>query len=221
MPKTQTVKRKRKTTPQIRARRDAADARRMQKRRRRRIIYTVIAGIVGLLVIVGFTLPEIFNIFGRTGPTAANAPGERVSIMADATHLAEGTVYANYNSTPPTSGPHYENEAKWGVYDTALPDEQVVHNLEHAGVVVSYNLRDQAQIAQLKGIVESYPRSATDPSQVCYLIMRPYSKIAEGEVALTAWGALDKMTGVNETEVRQFIDYYRGNGSNAPELPPC
>jgi hypothetical protein len=51
--------------------------------------------------------------------------------------------------------------------------------------------------------------------------MRPYSKIAEGEVALTAWGALDRMTGVDEVEVRKFIDYYRGNGSNAPELPPC
>jgi len=108
------------------------------------------------------------------------------------------------------------------------PDEQTVHNLEHSGVTVSYNLTDQAQIDQLKGIVESY-------ANTCYLVMKPYPKINPGEVAMTAWGARDVMSGVDETRVRKFIDYYRGNGGwiqgqtapnwqagrNAPEKPAC
>jgi len=90
--------------------------------------------------------------------------------------------------------------------------------MEHSGVVISYNLDDPAAIDQLKSIVESYPR------QPCYLILRPYSKIEKGKVALTAWGVMDVMDGVDEQRIRRFIDAYRGNGGpggNAPELFPC
>src|SRR6266516_251353 len=46
-------------------------------------------------------------------------------------HVATGT-FPNYNSTPATSGPHW-NEAgvapmNWGVYPSAVPEPAVVHN---------------------------------------------------------------------------------------------
>lgn len=46
-------------------------------------------------------------------------------------HIDIGTEHIAYNSNPPTSGPHYIQPANWGVYETTLPDEQLVHNLEH------------------------------------------------------------------------------------------
>ena len=43
------------------------------------------------------------------------------------------------NSSPPTSGPHWRHAADPGFYGTELPDEELVHNLEHGQIVVSYN----------------------------------------------------------------------------------
>lgn len=39
-------------------------------------------------------------------------------------------------SFPPTSGHHFEDWAPFGEYDEPVPDGNVVHNLEHGGVVV-------------------------------------------------------------------------------------
>lgn len=39
-------------------------------------------------------------------------------------------------SNPPTSGPHNPVWANWGVYDTPVPVQYLVHNLEHGGVEI-------------------------------------------------------------------------------------
>lgn len=39
-------------------------------------------------------------------------------------------------SFPPTSGPHYDDWAPFGLYDEPVADGYVVHNLEHGGVAV-------------------------------------------------------------------------------------
>ena len=54
------------------------------------------------------------------------------------THFAQGETYDDYNSNPPTSGPHTAAVAP-GVYDAPVPKESAVHNMEHGQVVVWYN----------------------------------------------------------------------------------
>ena len=44
-----------------------------------------------------------------------------------------------YNSNPPTSGPHFAVWAKSGVYDRLLSDGYLIHSLEHGYVVISYD----------------------------------------------------------------------------------
>ena len=44
-----------------------------------------------------------------------------------------------YITLPPTSGDHWERWADCGFYDSGLPDELIVHNLEHGNIVVSYS----------------------------------------------------------------------------------
>lgn len=60
--------------------------------------------------------------------------------MAD---LGRGHVPANekveYNSNPPTSGKHYEEWIRSGVYDKSQEDGYLVHSLEHGYVIMSYN----------------------------------------------------------------------------------
>ena len=48
--------------------------------------------------------------------------------------------HAAYKTDPPTSGAHYIQPAAWGTSESEIPDEQLVHNLEHGGVVITYNL---------------------------------------------------------------------------------
>lgn len=53
-------------------------------------------------------------------------------------HVPSGTP-VTYNSNPPTSGPHNEKWERAGIYDQVLPDEKLVHSLEHGYVIISYN----------------------------------------------------------------------------------
>lgn len=53
-------------------------------------------------------------------------------------HVSVGTT-EEYNSNPPTSGPHYAEWEKPGIYDKVLEDGKLVHSLEHGYVIISYN----------------------------------------------------------------------------------
>ena len=46
-----------------------------------------------------------------------------------------------YSSLPATSGPHWDPSgiANWGVYSTPQPETQLIHNLEHGGIVIWYD----------------------------------------------------------------------------------
>ena len=48
--------------------------------------------------------------------------------------------------------------------------------------------------------------------------MRPYSKIAEGEIAIAAWGWLDRFEGVDETRIKAFYD---AHVDSSLESIPC
>jgi hypothetical protein len=49
-------------------------------------------------------------------------------------HVDEGDDLES-TSFPPSSGRHYADWAPFGVYDEPVPDGNVIHNLEHGGVV--------------------------------------------------------------------------------------
>jgi hypothetical protein len=67
----------------------------------------------------------------------APKPGEFFSDLGR-DHVPLGTV-SEYNSNPPTSGPHYEEWTKAGIYDEPLDDRNLIHSLEHGYIIVSYN----------------------------------------------------------------------------------
>ena len=109
---------------------------------------------------------------------------------------------ATYNSTPPTSGPHYESLARWGVHSEPIPNELQVHNLEDGGVIVQYNCPDGCPdiVAQLSSVVGAYDR---------YVILAPYPEM-DARIALTAWGRIDTLDELDEARIVRFIEAYRG-----------
>src|SRR3990167_11355106 len=84
--------------------------------------------LLGLILAAGWCIYKASNV---------KQPGEAVADLGR-NHVPEGTV-VEYNSTPPTSGPHYEQWEKPGVYDRMLPDGRLIHSLEHGYIVISYN----------------------------------------------------------------------------------
>jgi len=67
--------------------------------------------VVGVILVAG----------GLAYAAARPQPGQAVADMGNA-HI-EPPQTAEYNSTPPTSGPHYEYLARWGIHSEPIPNE--------------------------------------------------------------------------------------------------
>ena len=111
-----------------------------------------------------------------------------------------------YDSFPPTSGDHWSTPARCGFYIQPVPDELVVHNMEHSNIVVSYNLTTQDDFDALVNVYEDLPEFWRDH----FTVVRPYAKISEGKVAVSAWGVLDEMNGVDPGRIMRFFEHYVG-----------
>ena len=138
-----------------------------------------------------------------TGPIGTPVP------TLEANHIPVGQPFQGYNSNPPTSGPHWGQTARCGVYPDGLANETVVHNLEHGQVVMSYNLKDAAEVGRLTRTVQSLPDWGS------FGILRFYPDIPEGQVAMTVWGVLDIQNGVNEARIAKFWEMYAHNRLSA------
>ncbi len=151
-----------------------------------------------LVVIVRNTIAE------QNPPGDLSIPDTSVSYPnLGQTHIAVGAAHPAYNSNPPTSGWHYIDPAPWGIYDSQVPDEVLVHNLEHGGIWLSYqDIANQDIINQLKDIASKYPS---------HIIVEPRPQ-DDSPIAVAAWGQLMKMDTVDADVIYAFIRRYRKNG---------
>ena len=184
--------------------------RRQFRQRLLRWFYISIVGLVGLLIILGLALPSVLPFDGPGENRPEAAPGTQIFDQGRG-HIAPGQDHVAYNTSPPTSGPHYPTTALWGLHTIPIIEELQVHNLEHGGVLVQYNTDDPTLRDQLESLVmnqRNYP---------CYLVVAPYSDMDE-TIALTGWAVLQYLDAYNEQAIIDFIDAYRNKG---PERVPC
>jgi hypothetical protein len=130
------------------------------------------------------------------------APGERVLVSGVGQHVPEGQAIT-YNSVPAVGGPHWPAPAAWGASDIPVPDERAVHNLEHGGVVVSYNAIPAGDLEKLKALLKTYP---LDRFNEVKLLIRPYTGIPGGTFVLAAWGWKQSFQSYDDAAVRAFLD---------------
>lgn len=122
-----------------------------------------------------------------------------------AIHVEEDAPHIAYNSNPPTSGPHWAGVAGPGIKEVQLPDELVLHSMEHGAAVVWYREGlDESDINKLKEIFNASSGKK---------IMLP-RKDLEVPVALTSWGYLLKLESIDTEIIKQFIET---NNDRAPE----
>jgi len=126
----------------------------------------------------------------------------------------EGTS-KEWNTVPPSSGPHYGVTAIWGIYDQPANQAQVVHNLEHGGIAIEYGDKvAAATVQQLKTFAQKKPRGT---------ILTPYAPLRD-KVAIVAWvtpsanepdsgtAYIAKCTTFDEKAYEAFFDAYQFKG---------
>jgi parvulin-like peptidyl-prolyl isomerase/tetratricopeptide (TPR) repeat protein len=123
-------------------------------------------------------------------------------------HIDPGSGHEPYASIPPTSGEHYPNTTSYGIHTQPITAEIQVHNLEHGGVIISY---DQDANEQLKGELLSYVNGLRTQELYCKVMLAPYENLGS-ELAITAWNRVLKLEEFDEDILTGFIDEFINEG---------
>ena len=190
------------------------------KKKKANKLYVAASAIIAVLVIGGFAIGGTnFQRGAQTGASQeyVEGVGVRQDFMPVGPRGLNAHVPRNqtvsYNTVPPTSGDHWSTPERCGFFEDGLPDERIMHNLEHSNIVVSYNLATPEEVDQLKDAVDSIGLNPV------WGVTRSYDKIPVGTVALAAWGVLDTMQGVDRERINRFFETY--SGSLGPESIIC
>lgn len=188
---------------------------RARKKHQRRLLWVgggvaVVAIVIALVAMASGVLnpPAPAPQVAQAAGTVTCSPVQTFP-MQSRDHINPGQPHPPYNSNPPTSGWHWPNPQDWGIYTNQQFQEQLVHNLEHGGIVIQYTNLPPGDVQRLTDLVnrDNY-----------HMILAPYPGLPQGvKVAYTAWTHLQTCDGVNENAIRAFINAFRDKG---PELVP-
>lgn len=130
-------------------------------------------------------------------------------------HADEGRKHVeqkNYSeSEVPTSGDHASPVA-WGVYDTEQRDDQLIHNLEHGGIVVTYRPDiPTSELSELKRLLlKPYSEPKFAPTKIV-LAPRPANK---EKIVLSSW---QRSQSLDVYDKGLVINYVKRNLGKSPE----
>ena len=119
-----------------------------------------------------------------------------------------------YAQSPPTSGPHRFEWAKWGEF-VHLPAQRWLHNLEHGGVALLYHpCADPKIIQQLRGFARCQPAGkGGDPFR---WVMSPYPDL-ETQWTIVAWKWRISGNCFDPAAVGKFLDqHYNKSSEDVP-----
>ncbi len=175
----------------------------LRKKKQQRYIWIGVG--IAVLLLAGGLIAQSFQ-----KSQARQSIGDKVGSLGQQ-HIADGDDHAPYNSDPPTSGAH-GNPVRAGFYDTLVPDENVVHNLEHGHIAISY---DCAQLDDCETVKDNL-RQIIEKYDTWKVIAVPRTN-RDAPIALTAWQRIDLMDEYDEARITTFIDAWR---DKAPEKTP-
>jgi len=188
--RTSNVQRQRASTEALNRRLDQGSASALPDWRLLLIGGVIVVGVLILALVLIFGGGEAANV-GVQHPDDGNA---HVAVGTDcrAAPQSDPNCGSNpYSSLPATSGPHWDPSgiANWGVYTTPQPETQLIHNLEHGGIVIWYDPEalTAESIDALTGYVQN--QNASGLSGRYKFILSPWgaSEPLPAPVVATAW----------------------------------
>jgi len=193
-------------------------------------------GALGAVLLVAAAVGGIAWAVGRggggggSGDASSGACTEQTFPAQQALHVPPAKMPKGfeYNSFPPTSGPHNQEPAVWNAYSEPVDQRRVIHNLEHGGIFVEYG--KDVSASTVNQIIAWY---RDDPNGI---IVAPLPDTPEAEklsknIVLGAWPAEVENEGTPQQEVKSsrgliatcsafdedafsdFRDDYRGKGN--------
>ncbi|MGC0419596.1 DUF3105 domain-containing protein [Embleya sp. AB8] len=198
------------------------EAERKAAKRRSAIIFGA-SGVAVLALVAGLTAVVMSSSDGDNKSSANNViadvkpdPNTKSDIAGVSTFTAaQGHISkpkdVTYKQTPPVGGEHDPVWQNCGIYDSAIPNRNGVHSLEHGTVWITYQPGLAAdQLDALKAKVKGKT----------YMMLSPYEGIDKPIVA-TAWGLQLKLDNASDPRLDQFIKEYK-EGKQTPEPgSPC
>lgn len=127
-------------------------------------------------------------------------------------HGREHVDSKNYGGDqPPTSGAH-ANPVSWGVYDTEVRDDQLIHNMEHGGIYISY------QPSLPKDQVDKLTRLLSAPFanpnfQPTKIVLAPRAT-NKSPIELSSWRRSETLLAYDQQKIE---DYVARNLGKSPE----
>jgi hypothetical protein len=164
----------------------------------------------------GGEIPDQREADLKVATQAAGCKDETIEVEAAGQHTSDPDEVIEYESEPPSIGPHFQEWPEDDIYEEAPPTSHVVHTLEHGRILIW--LRPdlpEEQRAQFKALYEEDPY---------HVIMLPREELKE-PFAVTAWvgastGHTLRCQEVNDDSwdaIRAFKEKYR---DKAPEFVP-
>lgn len=206
-----------KKLEQKQARREAEERKRQEitrAARRRNLITLGVVGLVGALVVALIVMERGANTVSDDFGVAVDEAGcEDVQ-----THEPEGREHVDdgtdvqYGTVPPTSGNHY---ARWwdpGFQSEQIPEEHLVHNLEHGQIVIWYSPDAPDEVLSS---LETYVDAEGLP-----MLAAPYDQVPEpATFVVTAWAASQACEEVSGQVLAEFRERYQGKGPEPVGIP--
>ncbi len=157
----------------------------------------------------------VLGVIGITAAQKNEQPpqGERPGVAHDDNgreHVAEGSkTYGG--AIPPTSGDHGQ-PVPWQVYTQEVPDMNLVHNMEHGGIVVTYRPDLPAdQLAKITSLFSKpFSREKFSPTKA---LVAPRAA-NESPIILSSWTR--SMT-FDRYDEEKMVEYYLRNIGKSPE----
>lgn len=187
------------------------------------MIGIALVAILVLLVVAAFLVrgngaaatptPAVVNGTSVPGPTIDPSVKLGVEVPVPnmgAQHVAIGQPHAPYNSTPPTSGPHYDTPAPWGDSHTTLPPETWIHDLEHGGIVALYNC-PQACPGLVQSLDDFLKAGPFSKYGYVKMVVTPYSNIPN-KLTMVAWSFYLPLPDFDDAAIRKFFKDHQDQG---------
>ncbi len=133
---------------------------------------------------------------------------------AEGRHFAQGEFpgynTVQYGTDPPTSGRHIGELVEPGVYDEPVPNEVLVHQMEHGYAIAWYNCAaspalDEAGCSAVRDELGQVVNQALGDG--LRAVMTPDTTMTH-RIALTAWQYMDTMDEVDEERIRTFLERF-------------
>jgi hypothetical protein len=166
---------------------------------------------IGGILVLGVAILLLVVLFGGGGTPDPGGTGLR-QVDAGNRHIPDGTQGTGYTSVPATSGQHWntaDSPGPWGVYTTAQPQERMLHNMEHGGIVIWYqpSLLGADDLAKLTQLVQQ--QITTERFK---MILVPWSGADFAHpIAVTAWDWLLYLDTADLDKIRAFTDAHYGD----------